>query len=76
MDSGLPDRFSNSLNTSVLAGRVDNWTSQRVLQSGMSEHGPHSVTLHCVDSNLTAQLAGLAARFLQLEIERVFGVVT
>ena len=72
MDSGLPDRFLDSLNTSVLAERVDDWTYERVLRSGKSDYGPHSVTLHCTDSNLTAQLAVLAARFLQLEIERVY----
>jgi hypothetical protein len=61
-----------SLNTSVSADRIDDWNCQRCVIARELDIEPRSVTLHCADSNLTAQLAGLAARFLQLEIERVY----
>ena len=71
MASGLPDRFLDSSNTSVLDEKVDDWTYHVCRGVGSSEYGPHSVTLHCADSHSTASLAVLTARFTQFDIERV-----
>ena len=71
-DSGLPDRFLQcEYARSCRSGRrLD--LSTLLSQKWELEHEPCSVTLHCADSNSTARLEDLTARFGQFEIERFY----
>ena len=71
-DSGLPDRFLQcEYARSCRSGRrLD--LSTLLSQKWELEHEPCSVTLHCADTNSTARLEDLTARFGQFEIERFY----